>query len=1164
MKKRLIALLACLCIVVSSVPVGAFADDNIPAGGDEENIVQQEKSQEDETDAENEVTEEKSASSDENDAEPQDKSTTENDADEPTDLAEDELLADTEAVPMMLLSAAPAAADTASPADYFNFDKNTGKIKGLKGEGLKAEEIIIPEEIDGVPVKEIYTLGWSAIKNLKKITLPASAEIINPDFALNANNLLDIVVSEGNANYTSAGGALLNADKTVLLEVPAAKTEYTIPDTVTTIGKKAFEKSNITSLTLPAGLEVIEEAAFMKAHLTSIALPEGLLKIGDSAFKDSYLTGTFNIPASVTEITKGDFGYNFLGNTPGVTGIEVAEGNTVYYSDNGMLYKDTTLLLCPEGLAADTYTLKEGTTAVDDYAMSNCFKVDNLILPDGLKKIGTKAFMACKFASIHVPNSVTEVGEEAFLSSGIDPKGKIIFGGTEMQWNKIKDKFPGVTVEFAPPAKPTVYKVTFKVVNGTWAEGGKMNKVVNVTCGENNKGTLTDEQIPKGMKPNAGYEGGAWDVTPNKEVTANATYSYIFTKSPEPETKEFTISFNAQGGSAVSSVKTVNKKLATLPTTTKDGFTFDGWYTSAQGGTKVTTSKVYEADTTLYAHWTKNEGTTPEPETKEFTISFNTQGGSAVSSVKTVNKKLATLPTTTKDGFTFDGWYTSAQGGTKVTTSKVYEADTTLYAHWTKNEGTTPEPETKEFTVSFNTQGGSAVSSVKTVNKKLSTLPTTTKDGFTFDGWYTSAQGGTKVTTSKVYEADTTLYAHWTEKAPVITNATVTFKVVNGTWANGSSADKNVTVKLTNGKGRLSSTDIPTGMRAKKGYEGGSWNERPKSEVTGDVTYTYTFTKKADVITSATVTFKVVNGTWANGSSADKNVTVKLTNGRGTLSYSDIPTGMRAKEGYNKGAWDVRPDRNVTGDATYTYTFTKSTDTVSEALVTFKVVNGTWQDKTTKNKTVKVTLVNGRGNLPSSRIPTGMIANEGYENGRWNRTPSETVTGDVTYTYTFTEKAKYPITVKPVEGGNGTFEVSLNNARMGQVITIKINPKNGFRIESITVTKKNAEEAVMLTALEDGDIIPVAKVEGEENLYQFVMPDGAVDIDVTFTEETPDPETPDPERPDPERPEPERPRPTPDHKDDDDDEDESIKKPTIVRPSVVITPSMNPPTGSML
>ena len=76
--------------------------------------------------------------------------------------------------------------------------------------------------------------------------------------------------------------------------------------------------------------------------------------------------------------------------------------------------------------------------------------------------------------------------------------------------------------------------------------------------------------------------------------------------------------------------------------------------------------------------------------------------------------------------------------------------------------GTTP-PEPEEFTITFDAAGGTTPASQTTVDGKLTSLPTSTRDGYDFLGWYTA--GGDRVTTDTVFTADTTLYARWAEQA---------------------------------------------------------------------------------------------------------------------------------------------------------------------------------------------------------------------------------------------------------------------------------------------------------------------------------------------------------------------------------------------------------------
>lgn len=144
--------------------------------------------------------------------------------------------------------------------------------------------------------------------------------------------------------------------------------------------------------------------------------------------------------------------------------------------------------------------------------------------------------------------------------------------------------------------------------------------------------------------------------------------------------------FDANGGSVLEESKELyfGQKYGTLPEPTRDYYEFVGWYTEAEGGERVTSDSIFDKieNVTLYAHWSL----------QSFVITFNANGGSvATSSIRaSCNTPIGTLPVPTKDYYTFDGWYTEATGGSKVTESYVYATpnDFTLYAHWTVNQYT--------------------------------------------------------------------------------------------------------------------------------------------------------------------------------------------------------------------------------------------------------------------------------------------------------------------------------------------------------------------------------------------------------------------------------------------------------------------------------------------
>lgn len=121
-------------------------------------------------------------------------------------------------------------------------------------------------------------------------------------------------------------------------------------------------------------------------------------------------------------------------------------------------------------------------------------------------------------------------------------------------------------------------------------------------------------------------------------------YGVNLTLSSTVPTKKYTVSYNANGGSISPTSKIVS-------------CTFRNWNTAQNGsGTTYAPGSSYTANSgaTLYAQWG--------------------------------NPTYGTLPTPARTGYTFDGWYTSASGGTKITSSSTITANTTIYAHWNKSK----------------------------------------------------------------------------------------------------------------------------------------------------------------------------------------------------------------------------------------------------------------------------------------------------------------------------------------------------------------------------------------------------------------------------------------------------------------------------------------------
>jgi uncharacterized repeat protein (TIGR02543 family) len=236
----------------------------------------------------------------------------------------------------------------------------------------------------------------------------------------------------------------------------------------------------------------------------------------------------------------------------------------------------------------------------------------------------------------------------------------------------------------------------------------------------------------------------------------------LYAKWTEEDEDTVTVTFESNGGSSVPAiVGTSGDALSEPADPTKAGFTFDGWYSDEALTTPYTFSTIPDNDVTLYAKW--------EAIIVTYTITFNSNGGSSVTAIELeAGAAIPTLPTPTKADYNFDGWYSDEALTTAFTTTTMPENDFTLYAKWTP----------KTYQMIFNTNGGSAVTTIEAPYLSTITAPTNpTKKGYTFQSWHTD-----EALTSEPYVFGTmpsngiTLYAKW---SPIV--YTITFDTDGGT-----------------------------------------------------------------------------------------------------------------------------------------------------------------------------------------------------------------------------------------------------------------------------------------------------------------------------------------------------------------------------------------------
>ena len=327
--------------------------------------------------------------------------------------------------------------------DFMYSDENHTSIISYVGE---SKEVSIP---DGVKVIGYEAFATSAGSEITSVSIPATVETIGESAFQNCSELSSVSFAESsqlnriapyafyacpkiisidipsgveeigggafgrewgssgvvNINYTGRAedetgdnwgayvrngvfdGSFIYVDnsKAVLVKYLGDQTEVEIPNSVKTIGERAFYGSALQSIDLPNSVITIGDLAFAYCQdLKTVNLRDGLTTIGDNAFSDCGSLETVNIPATLTSLGNDVFryGYGFSSNLKTNT-----YDNAIYLGES-----DNTVLLRASDYDIKGCTIHPDCKFINTTAFSGCSNIKSLEIPSSVIGIGTYAF----------------------------------------------------------------------------------------------------------------------------------------------------------------------------------------------------------------------------------------------------------------------------------------------------------------------------------------------------------------------------------------------------------------------------------------------------------------------------------------------------------------------------------------------------------------------------------------------------------------------------------------------------------------------------------------------------------------------------------------------------------------------------------------------------
>ena len=581
-------------------------------------------------------------------------------------------------------------------------------VKSVGGSAFSGDTALKSITFPSTGLEEIKSFAFSKCQNIEELDIQ-SCEVIEDYAFSNPKSLKKLHIGSGVkriGEYAFSSCYELE--------------ELTIDPGLEMIGDKAFcGAEKLTSLEFPNTLTYIGYEAFSSAkQLSEVLLPTGLKYMGKGAFHNSIwlnnlydkarTEGKFYVKEGTILLTTvsqdkraKDTGELTIPNEESgeITVISQINSNTSKLNiGDGVISIGAYAFLCVSEM--EELTLADSVKIIGKGACSSCNKLKKVILPSYIQEIPASMFSRCKnLTDVNIPKEVSKIGYAAFsncssleyisLPDGLTTIDSVAFD----EMPALKELTVPASVNFIgydafgtkKSGDTAGNSLTLKGYEGSLAQTYAKEKDIPFVS----LGSMPDEfeQEKNTPAPAATEEVIATPkVTDEPVKTATATASSQSTQNPDgiaqTEAPSYKVMLDANGGSCeISAIIVKNGSLyGILPAVSKVNCVFQGWFTQPEGGTKIenTTVANLESDQILYAQFLEDS----------LKISFNGNGGSIEGDknekVVYAQSTYGELPTATRSGYSFIGWYTQESGGQIITEDMVVNStgEMSLYAHW--------------------------------------------------------------------------------------------------------------------------------------------------------------------------------------------------------------------------------------------------------------------------------------------------------------------------------------------------------------------------------------------------------------------------------------------------------------------------------------------------